>query len=222
MNATIVRRERNYNSKQVINTASTDEISNKLGAGTFTTRKKSVQERKSVSILPSQAIVTNRHDSEHDVSAVKLAHSFGSSVEKIITEAREVVKHYNDQISGAGIEKFWDAMDSHHVLPVFASGTAYIPSCFESLLVSNWYSKITPILCEKFIVGQGSQSFALVPIPKDLVGRLFMDIFRVFLSNGVLCIGIFRAPQGQAVLPYVFLSPPVRFICCSVRSRSYN
>lgn len=39
-------------------------------------------------------------------------------------------------VSGSDIsEQLWDAMDSHHVLPVFSSAKAFVPSSFESLLV---------------------------------------------------------------------------------------
>jgi len=31
-------------------------------------------------------------------------------------------------------ENLWDALDSHHVLPVFAAARAFVPSSFESLL----------------------------------------------------------------------------------------
>ena len=40
------------------------------------------------------------------------------------------------------IEELWDAMDTHHVLPVFASGRAFVPSSFESLLVQVRHRKV--------------------------------------------------------------------------------
>jgi len=210
MNATIVRRERDNANKS----HSAESVAEKTIVGSFATRRKSNMSRLSITGTDSTRPVSAEQEgggmvgdlSAAGTGAKKIMSSLGSSVEKIMSEAREVVKH---QISGPGMEMFWDAMDSHHVLPVFASGTAYIPSCFESLLVSNWFTKITPILCEKFIVGQNAQSFCLVSVPKNFIGKPFVDIFRVFLSNNALCIGIFRSASKVALLPYVYLSPSV-------------
>jgi len=210
MNATIVRRERDNANKSHF----AESVSERTIVGSFATRRKSNMSRLSVTGTDSARPVSAPHEgggmvgdlSPAGTGAKKVMSSLGSSVEKIMSEAREAVKH---QISGSGMEMFWDAMDSHHVLPVFASGTAYIPSCFESLLVSNWFTKITPILCEKFIVGQNAQSFCLVSVPKNFIGKPFVDIFRVFLSNNALCIGIFRSASKVALLPYVYLSPSV-------------
>lgn len=109
--------------------------------------------------------------------------------------------------------RFWDAMDTHHVLPVFASGKAYVPASFESLLVQSFYSVLTPVICDKLVCGQRSQTVMQSDVPEVLVGRRFVDLLRTLATYNVICFGIFRAPQARlkAELPYLYISPTVRF-----------
>jgi len=108
-------------------------------------------------------------------------------------------------------EQLFDATETHHVLPVFAAGQAFVPSCFETLLVQSFYIVLTPIICEKLVSGQLSQTVVQVPIPPALLTRKYFDVFRLFMAQRVLCIGLYRAPQKSfgALLPYVYLAPPV-------------
>lgn len=108
--------------------------------------------------------------------------------------------------------RFWDAMDTHHVLPVFASGRAYVPASFESLLVQSFYSVLTPIICDKLVCGQSKQTVMQAEIPDVLIGRKFVDLLRTFAMHNVVCFGLFRAPQSRmkADLPYLYISPTVR------------
>lgn len=107
-------------------------------------------------------------------------------------------------------EELWDAMDSHHVLPVFASARAFVPSSFESLLVQSFYIKLTPMICDKLVCGQLAQTVMQIDVPYRLLGSTFFDLFRIFINFQVLCFGIYRAPQKQlgSTLPYVYTSPP--------------
>ncbi len=107
-------------------------------------------------------------------------------------------------------EELWDAMDSHHVLPVFASARAFVPSSFESLLVQSFYIKLTPMICDKLVCGQLSQTVMQIDVPYRLIGSTFFDLFRIFINFQVLCFGLYRAPQKilGATLPYVYTSPP--------------
>ena len=107
-------------------------------------------------------------------------------------------------------EELWDAMDSHHVLPVFASARAFVPSSFESLLVQSFYIKLTPMICDKLVCGQLSQTVMQIDVPYRLIGSTFCDLFRIFIYFQVLCFGLYRAPQKSlgATLPYVYTSPP--------------
>jgi hypothetical protein len=108
-------------------------------------------------------------------------------------------------------EQLFDATETHHVLPVFAAGQAFVPSCFETLLVQSFYIVLTPIICEKLVSGQLSQTVVQVAIPPALLARKYVDVFRLFMSQRVLCLGLYRAPQKRfgALLPYVYLTPPV-------------
>jgi hypothetical protein len=107
--------------------------------------------------------------------------------------------------------RFWDAMDTHHVLPVFASGKAYVPASFESLLVQSFYSVLTPTICDKLVCGQSSQTVMQVEVPTNLIGRKFIDLLRTLSNHNVVCFGLFRAPQSRlkADLPYLYVSPTV-------------
>ena len=130
----------------------------------------------------------------------------------LVDEAKE--SRVFTMFESAAMEELWDAMDTHHVLPVFAAAKAFVPGSFEGLLVQSYYVKLTPILCEKFVCGQLGQTLSTVPVPKELLGRRFLDIFRLFIANQVLCLGLFRAPQAKlgSNLPYVYVSPPANTI----------
>ena len=134
-------------------------------------------------------------------------HNLSSSINSMIDEAMD-----NDlfKVFESPIEELWDAMDTHHVLPVFASAKAFVPGSFEALVVQSYYVKLTPVICEKFVCGQFGQTLCSLPVPKELIGRRFMDLFRLFIANQVVCMGLYRAPQIKlgATLPYVYISPP--------------
>ena len=138
--------------------------------------------------------------------------SMKSTIQHFVEEAQERI-FMNDE----ALEELWDAMDSYHVLPVFASAKAFVPSSFESLLVQSYYVKLTPVICEKFVCGQLSQSMMCIEMPKDLVGWMFKDLFRLFVANQVVVIGMYRAPSKAlgSTLPYVYTSPPKSTILCS-------
>jgi hypothetical protein len=82
-------------------------------------------------------------------------------------------------------ETFWDATDTHHMLPVFASARAYVPSSFMSLLVQSFFSVLTPLICEKLVCGQTGQSVVQIALPQKLTGRKFLDLYRLFCFHHV-------------------------------------
>lgn len=125
-----------------------------------------------------------------------------SMISKEVTESTVVAFNTYEQL--------FDATETHHVLPVFAAGQAFVPSCFETLLVQSFYIVLTPIICEKLVSGQLSQTVVQVAIPPALLTRKYVDVFRLFMSQRVLCIGLYRAAQKKfgALLPYVYLTPP--------------
>ena len=123
-----------------------------------------------------------------------------------VEQAKETVVHIADDDKDA----FWDAMDTHTTLPVFASGRAYVPSSFDSLLVQSFFGVLTPLICAKFISGQTGQSVIQISVPKALADKTFLDMFRMFSVHHIICFGLYRAPQSSmgACLPYVYITPP--------------
>ena len=107
------------------------------------------------------------------------------------------------------VDNFWTARDTHHLLPVFASGRAFVPSTFDSLLCQSFYSQFTPLLCEKLVCGSKYQTFFLIPLPVSFVGRYFVDLYRSFISRNIMIIAIYRAPFAAdfSFLPFVYTSP---------------
>jgi hypothetical protein len=150
------------------------------------------------------------------------------------------LEHTKENTSSYDVNKeetFWDATDTHHMLPVFASARAYVPSSFMSLLVQSFFSVLTPLICEKLVCGQTGQSVVQIALPKKLVGRSFLDMYRVFCFHHVsslsphsspldlpqvICFGLYRAPQKHlnALLPYVYITPPVSARCAFALSSS--
>ena len=114
-------------------------------------------------------------------------------------------------------DDLWDAMDSHHVLPVFASARAFVPSSFESLLVQSFYVPLTPIICDKMVCGQQAQTVMQIKVPERFVSMKFIDVFWTFIHFQVLCMGIYRAPQKVlgSTLPYVYISPTMGTVLAS-------
>lgn len=106
-------------------------------------------------------------------------------------------------------KSFWDIVGTHHMLPVFAAGRSYVPSVFDSLLCQSFFASLTPVICEKLVCGQSTQTIFLESIPLPFHGRLFVDIFRSYQSRGILVLGLYRSPipATEAILPYVFTSP---------------
>ena len=104
---------------------------------------------------------------------------------------------------------FWDATNSHHILPVFAAGKAFVPSTFDSLLCQSFFTNLTPLLCEAIVRGQRRQTIFLVDVPRSFHGRPFLDLFRALNSRNVLAIGLYRAKNVAhgSLLPFVFTCP---------------
>jgi len=105
---------------------------------------------------------------------------------------------------------FWDATNSHHTLPVFASGKAFVPSTFDSLLCQSFFGSLTPVVCEKIVCGQRHQTMFQVDVPQPFWGRDFLLLFRAFSARGLLVFGLYRAQcdEDGSTLPFVFLIPP--------------
>jgi len=144
------------------------------------------------------------------------------------------------QLSSAAKDQlFWTSNDTHHRLPVFASGNAFVPANFDSLLVQSFFSSLTPLLCERLVCGSKSQMCFQVPVPEPFVDRYFVDLYRTLLSRGITCMAIYRAaaPEDKSVLPFVYTCPRAEtvlrekdrlFLYCSpdglrlLTARAYN
>ena len=61
-------------------------------------------------------------------------------------------------------DTFWTIDDSINVLPVFASGNAYVPNTIDSLLVMSFYDSFVPRLSELLICGSNVQTLMQVPV----------------------------------------------------------
>ena len=107
-------------------------------------------------------------------------------------------------------DTFWTMDDSVNVLPVFASGNAYVPNTIDSLLVMSFYDTFVPRLSEMLICGTDVQTLMQVPMPPSMIGFFFVDIFRTFASRSMLILALYRGPSTADgnVLPYVITAPP--------------
>jgi hypothetical protein len=123
----------------------------------------------------------------------------------VLQEEKDLIEE--DNLEYRAEKTLWEQVDNYNIFPVFASARVFIPSSFETLLVQSFYVKLTPLICEKFVCGQLCQTFQQVDIPGAIIGRSFLDLYRVFLANNVMCMGLYREPvesQG-ALIPYVYV-----------------
>eukprot|EP00918_Siedleckia_nematoides_P108105 GHVU01235835.1.p1 GENE.GHVU01235835.1~~GHVU01235835.1.p1 ORF type:complete len:1229 (-),score=136.46 GHVU01235835.1:39-3617(-) len=113
------------------------------------------------------------------------------------------------QTAAQRLEAFWTMQDSHHLLAVFASGNAFVPAAFDSMLASSFYSAFLPLLAESLICGSKYQSIHQIDVPLPFIGRFYVDLFRAFQSRNLLIIAVYRAPltSNGSILPYVFTAP---------------
>ena len=134
----------------------------------------------------------------------------GRRISSIHVDTTKADLEKKDEIQSARL--FWDLNGTHHVLPVFAAGRSYVPSVFDSLLCQSFYSALAPLMCERIVCGQGSQTICQEPVPKPYFERTFVDLFRAFRSRGVQVLGLYRSSRKStgSALPYVFTCPWAR------------
>ena len=137
--------------------------------------------RQSLVGLPRPSVVERRSSTMHRRFSI-------TEVEDDVEMSRE--GNTPGGMSSQDDNSFWDATDTHHVLPVFASARTYVPSSFESLLVQSFFGVLTPLICEKLVCGQAGQSVVQISMPTSLVGRIFVDMFRIFSYHHVSAITI--------------------------------
>jgi len=184
------------------------------GDGRFATKRAAILPSTMTPNLRRTGMVGTQEAAALAKPSIRRGSVMGSTMSSISNSLTHLVDDALDSgflsIFESTIEELWDAMDTHHVLPVFAAAKAYVPGSFEALLVQSYYIKLTPVICEKLVCGQFGQTMCSLPVPKELIGRRFMDLFRLFIANQVVCIGLYRAPQLKlgAALPYVYVQPP--------------
>lgn len=107
------------------------------------------------------------------------------------------------------IDLFWTTQDSHQMLSVFASGNAFVPATFDSILAQSFYSAFTPLLCERLVCGSKHQSIFQVNVPQGFINRYFVDLYRACMSRSLSVLALYRAPVAEdgALLPFVLTSP---------------
>mgnify|MGYP003384993580 FL=1 len=174
--------------------------------GRFTSKRASVRHNSTSvnpNVLSRASSNIGRRASTIDGSAELLA-----VMKKKEEENKKPPEHENPE------QKFWDATDTHHMLPVFAAARAYVPSTFESLLVQSFFGVLTPLICEKLVCGQSGQTVMQIDVPNKLVGRVFLDLFRKFSYHHLIAFGLYRTPRKEvkAILPYVFISAPATVV----------
>lgn len=136
--------------------------------------------------------------------------SKGNTDEDEETQKEEAEVIHQDNLEYRAEKMLWEQVDNYNIFPVYASARVFVPSSFETLLVQSFYVKLTPLICEKFVCGQLGQTFQQADVPIALAGRQFLDLYRLFLVNNVLCMGLYRSPirNSGALIPYVYISPP--------------
>ena len=107
------------------------------------------------------------------------------------------------------LEAFWTSQDSHQMLSVFASGNAFVPAAFDALLAQSFFVAFTPLLAERLVCGSKYQSIFQMDVPMSFVDRFFVDIYRAFMSHGLLILALYRMPLPSegATLPFVLTAP---------------
>ncbi len=103
----------------------------------------------------------------------------------VVSNSATLMPASGSESTHAAERRFWDAMDTHHVLPVFAAGKAYVPASFESLLVQSFYSVLTPVICDKLVCGQNHQTVMHCEVPENILGHRFMDVYRIMMQHHV-------------------------------------
>eukprot|EP00603_Paraphysomonas_imperforata_P015099 CAMPEP_0114470980 /NCGR_PEP_ID=MMETSP0104-20121206/11558_1 /TAXON_ID=37642 ORGANISM="Paraphysomonas imperforata, Strain PA2" /NCGR_SAMPLE_ID=MMETSP0104 /ASSEMBLY_ACC=CAM_ASM_000202 /LENGTH=1460 /DNA_ID=CAMNT_0001644775 /DNA_START=362 /DNA_END=4744 /DNA_ORIENTATION=+ len=105
---------------------------------------------------------------------------------------------------------FWGSRDTHHVIPVFAAGKAFVPTAFDAILIQSFFSSYSLQTCEKLVSGDEAQMMMKMKVPSSFLDRTYVDLFRALNVRGLLVMGLYRVPHrsNEAHLSYVFTNPP--------------
>jgi hypothetical protein len=149
--------------------------------------------------VPRASVVSSRRTFSSNVTSLS---------DQLDKDERAIIEH--NEVESNCEKLVWEAVDKNHIFPVYASARVFVPSSFETLLVQSFFVKLTPVICERLICGQLTQTVQQVTVPSQLVGRRFVDCFRLFTAFDCISLGLYRYPRKQigAMLPFVFNSPP--------------
>ena len=129
----------------------------------------------------------------------------------VVSQGQKAVKMSNAPTQQSGEDDFFSILHTHHTLPVFASGRAFVPSAIENILSNSFFDVFTPLLCERLISGQKHKTMYQIDLPADFAGRRFVDLFRALLSKGIFVLALYRRPDDHDIdttmLPFVYTSP---------------
>jgi len=213
LNATIIKRERRLalekkigacrakfraeSSKRFAESQRGPQTSTKKSEVSAAAQRASRSERRGSVLNPARTF------SSRGTSQMHIKNDSSTDKEEKALEAKSALEQSNEKA-------LWEAIDTHYVYPVYACAKVFVPSSFETLLVQSFFVKLTPVICERFVCGQLSQTVQQVSMPKSLVGRSFLDLFRLFASCGAVVLALYRAPHSDegSLLSFVFTSPP--------------
>jgi len=80
---------------------------------------------------------------------------------------------------------FWGSMDTHHVMPVFAAGRAFVPTAFDAIFIQSFFSSYSLQTCEKLVSGDEAQMMMKMKVPSSFLDRTYVDLFRALNVRGV-------------------------------------
>jgi hypothetical protein len=72
---------------------------------------------------------------------------------------------------------------------IYMTNILNIPSLIIIIYILNvsqsFYASLSPVLCEKLVCGQRNQTMYQEAMPINFVGRIYVDVFRSFISRNV-------------------------------------
>jgi hypothetical protein len=111
--------------------------------------------------------------------------------------------------SARDAQELFNIFSTHHTLPIFASGSAFVPTAMYTILANCFFDPLAPLMCERLLCGQRHKTMFLLDVPPAFVGRHFVDLYRTFMALNLFVLGLRRAAsfQDKSLLPYVYTCP---------------
>ena len=165
-----------------------------------------LQKQSSIGSLSAQA----SNVAEEDTSGVHTSYLRDHLVDRMQDGIDSTLKQMKAATGKALSRDFFDIGETHQMLPVFASGRAFVPSVLDTLLVNSMFDPYNPLFCERLIIGQKFQTMLQIDVPSSFVGSSFQSLFRAFISRNLYVIALYRCPDVGDTgfpLPYVCTCP---------------